>query len=205
MKELEKTKRISIASVLFILVVLIGLLTYKRPTHMYAINSKTTLENITTDNYLISLKDIENKEYVLIDTRNEFEFQKGHLNKAINIYAPEILNEENTSIFNKLLEENKTVVLYSTNPNDVVAPFMVLYQLGFKNLKIASIYNSYNQNKLITENIDVEKSVADINAFINESIKKAAIQTKPKPVVKAPPKKVIPIKKKKKMPVEGGC
>ena len=103
MKELEKTKRISIASVLFILVVLIGLLTYKRPTHMYAINSKTTLENITTDNYLISLKDIENKEYVLIDTRNEFEFQKGHLNKAINIYAPEILNEENTSIFNKLL------------------------------------------------------------------------------------------------------
>ena len=82
---------------------------------------------------------------------------------------------------------------------------MVLYQLGFKNLKIASIYNSYNQNKLITENIDVEKSVADINAFINESIKKAAIQTKPKPVVKAPPKKVIPIKKKKKMPVEGGC
>ena len=205
MKELEKTKRISIASVLFILVVLIGLLTYKRPTHMYAINSKTTLENITTDNYLISLKDIENKEYVLIDTRNEFEFQKGHLNKAINIYAPEILNEENTSIFNKLLEENKTVVLYSTNPNDVVAPFMVLYQLGFKNLKIASIYNSYNQNKLITENIDVEKSAADINAFINESIKKAAIQTKPKPVVKAPPKKVIPIKKKKKMPVEGGC
>jgi len=42
MKELEKTKRISIASVLFILVVLIGLLTYKRPKHMYAVNSKTT-------------------------------------------------------------------------------------------------------------------------------------------------------------------
>ena len=205
MKELEKTKRISIASVLFILIVLIGLLTYKRPPHMYAINSKTTLENITTDNFLISLEDIENKEYVLIDTRNEFEFQKGHLNNAVNIYAPEILNEENTSIFNKFQEENKTMVLYSTNPNMVVAPFMVLYQLGFKNLKMAAINNSYNQNKLITENIDVEKSEADINAFINESIKKAAKQSKPKPIVKAPPKKVIPIKKKKKMPVEGGC
>ncbi|GGK58077.1 MULTISPECIES: rhodanese-like domain-containing protein [Flavobacteriaceae] len=205
MKELEKTKRISIASVLFILIVLIGLLTYKRPPHMYAINSKTTLENITTDNFLISLEDIENKEYVLIDTRNEFEFQKGHLNNAVNIYAPEILNEENTSIFNKFQEENKTMVLYSTNPNEIVAPFMVLYQLGFKNLKMAAINNSYNQNKLITENIDVEKSEADINAFINESIKKAAKQSKPKPIVKAPPKKVIPIKKKKKMPVEGGC
>ena len=205
MKELEKTKRISIASVLFILIVLIGLLTYKRPPHMYAINSKTTLENITTNNFLISLEGLENNEFVIIDTRNEFEFQKGHLNNAINIYAPEILIEKNAAIFNKLKEENKTIVLYSTNPNDVVAPFMVLYQLGFKNLKIASINNSYNQNKLITENIDVEKSVADINAFINESIKKAAIQPKPKPVVKAPPKKVIPIKKKKKMPVEGGC
>ena len=205
MKELEKTKRISIASVLFILIVLIGLLTYKRPPHMYTINSKTTLENITTDNFLISLEDIENKEYVLIDTRNEFEFQKGHLNNAVNIYAPEILNEENTSIFNKFQEENKTMVLYSTNPNMVVAPFMVLYQLGFKNLKMAAINNSYNQNKLITEDIDVEKSEADINAFINESIKKTAKQSKPKPIVKAPPKKVIPIKKKKKMPVEGGC
>jgi len=205
MKELEKTKRISIASVLFILVILIGLLTYKRPMHMYTINSKTTLENITSDNYLISLKDLENKEYALIDTRNEFEFQKGHLDNAINIYAPEILNEENTLIFNKLQEENKTIVLYSTNPNNVVAPFMVLYQLGVKNLKIATINNSYNQNKLITDNIDVEKSVADINAFINESIKKAAQQPKPKPIIKAPPKKVIPIKKKKKMPVEGGC
>ena len=198
MKELEKTKRISIASVLFILVVLIGLLTYKRPVHMYAINSKTTLENITTENYLISIEDIVNKEYVLIDTRNEFEYQKGHLKNAINIYTPVILNEVNTTIFNKLQEENKTIVLYNTNPNEVVAPFMVLYQLGFKNLKFAGINNSYDQNKLITKNIDVEKSVADINAFINESIKKAAKKPKPKPVVKAPPKKVIPIKKKKK-------
>ena len=98
--------------------------------------------------------------------------------------------------FSKLTnkKENKTIVLYNTNPNEVVAPFMVLYQLGFKNLKIAGINNSYDQNKLITKNIDVEKSVADINAFINESIKKAAKKPKPKPVIKAAPKKVIPIK-----------
>jgi rhodanese-related sulfurtransferase len=205
MKELEKTKRISIASVLFILVVLIGLLTYKRPKHAYAVNSKTTLENVTTEDFLISLEAIENNDYALIDIRNEYEFQKGHLKNAINIYAPEILNEINTTTFKKLQEENKTIVLYSNNPNEVIAPFMILYQLGVKNLKIASINNSYYQNKLITQTTDIEKPVADINAFINESIKKAAQQPKPEPVVKAPPKKVIPIKKKKKMPVEGGC
>jgi len=44
MKELEKTKRISIAATLFILAVIIGLLTYKRPKNIYAINTKDTLE-----------------------------------------------------------------------------------------------------------------------------------------------------------------
>ena len=205
MKELEKTKRISIASVLFILIVLVGLLTYKRPKHMYAVNSKTTLQNITTQDYLISLEELKNSENILVDIRNEFEYQKGHLNNAINIYAPEILNEVKAKILEDLQKTTKTIVLYSDNPNDVVATFMVLHQLGFENLKIATINISYNQNKLITQNIDVENSVADINAFINESIKKAAQKPKPKPVVKAPPKKVIPIKKKKKMPVEGGC
>jgi len=205
MKELEKTKRISIASVLFILVVLIGLLTYKRPKHMYAVNSKTTLENITTENYLISLNEIENSDVILIDIRNQYEFEKGHLNNALNMYAPEILNEENTGILEELKSTNKTIIMYGNTPEEVVVPFMILHQLGYQNLKIATIKNSYSQNKLITQNIVVEKSEADINAFISESIKKAALQPKPTPKAVKTPKKIIPIKKKKKMPVEGGC
>ena len=47
MKELEKTKRISIAAVLTILVVLIALLSYKRPKHLYTVNTHDTLEKIT--------------------------------------------------------------------------------------------------------------------------------------------------------------
>ena len=47
MKELEKTKRISIAAVLTILVVIIGLLTYKRPKHIYTTNTQDTLEKVT--------------------------------------------------------------------------------------------------------------------------------------------------------------
>ena len=203
MKELEKTKRISIATVLFILVVLIAVLSYKRPRHIYSINAQHTLEKIVSTDYFVSLNEINNSEHVLIDIRNQFDFEKGHLENAINIYAPEILNEQNSEVFNELKEDNKTLILYGNSPNDVLGPYMLLYQLGYNDLKILTIEINYSQNKLITKDIVIEKSVADVNAFINESVKKAAV--KPKPIIKPKPKKVITVKKKKKKAPEGGC
>lgn len=204
MKELEKTKRISIAAVIFILAVIIGLLTYKRPKNTYAINTKTTLEKITSENYLVSLNELNNPDYVLIDIRNQYDFEKGHLENAINVYAAEILSEDNIKVFEELKATNKTAVLYGNNPQEPNAPFLILYQLGYDNIKLLAIENSYLQNKLITQNSEIEKSEADVSAFINESIKKANIVEKVKVVV-APPKKVITIEKKKKAPAEGGC
>ena len=204
MKELEKTKRISIAATLFILAVIIGLLTYKRPKNIYAINTKDTLEKITSKNYLVTLNDLNNPDDVIIDIRSQYEYEKGHLENAINIYAPEILSEDNLKVFDELKESNKTAILYGNNPQEVNAPFLILYQLGYENIKLLTIENSYLQNKLISKNSVIEKSEADITAFINESIKKANTVETVKVVV-APPKKVITIEKKKKAPAEGGC
>ncbi len=204
MKELEKTKRISIAAVIFILAVIIGLLTYKRPKNTYAINTKSTLEKITIENYIVALNELKNPEYVLIDIRNQYDFEKGHLENAINIYAAEILSADNIKVFKELEISNKTAVLYGNNPQEANAPFLILYQLGYDNIKLLAIENSYLQNKLITQNSEIEKSEADVSAFINESIKKANTTPVVK-VVAAPPKKVITIEKKKKAPAEGGC
>lgn len=205
MRELEQTKRISIASVLFILIILIGFLTYKRPKYIYALTPQQAVENIVTNNFIISLSDLPSENLAIIDIRSQFEFQKGHLENAINIQAAEILNNKNKSIFDKLKSENTTVVLYGANPNEALAPYMVLQQLGYTNLKIAAINLSYAQNKLVTKNVVLEKSEADVNAFIAASLKNAMIKVKPKAQTPPPPKKVIPIKKKKKMPTEGGC
>ena len=203
MKELEKTKRISIAAVLFILIVLIGLLTYKRPKYMYAINTKSALEKLTNDNYLFTLNDLNNPDYVLVDVRNQFEFEKGHLKNAINIYTSDILSDENSGLFNELKETNKTAVLYGNNPQEVNAPFLILYQLGYDNIKLLAVKNSYFENKLITKNSDIEKSEADITTFINESRENASIEPIVEDIIKAP-KKIITIKKKKRV-AEGGC
>jgi len=93
--------------------------------------------------------------------------------------------------------------LYGNNPQEVNAPFLILYQLGYTNMKLLAVENSYVQNKLITKKSDIEKPEADVAAFINESMKIANA----KPIVKttAPPKKVITVQKKKKAAAEGGC
>lgn len=206
MKELEKTKRISIASVLFILIVLIALLAYKKPKHAYTINTKSTLENIIDIDYLVTLENITDPTYVLIDVRSEFEFEKGHLENAQNIYTPNILNDQNSDLLNNYKSNNKTIVLYGANPSEALAPFMILYQLGYSNLKILTVENSYQDNKLITKNVTIEKSVGNVNEFINESVKKAQEISAQKVVAPPPPpKKVITVQKKKKAPAEGGC
>jgi len=178
MKELEKTKRISIAAMLAILVIIIALLTYKRPKHIYTVNTKDTLEKIISSDYFISLDKINNPDYVLIDLRNRIEFEKGHLENAIHIYAPEILSKENSTIFNNLKEDNKTIILYGAHPNEAINVYMLLYQLGFDNTKVLSVENSYVQNKLITKPVRIEKSDSDINGFIAKSIKKVAVKPK---------------------------
>ncbi|WP_456377655.1 rhodanese-like domain-containing protein [Lutibacter sp.] len=207
MKELEKTKRISIAATLTILIVLIAVLSFERPKHLYKVNSQNTLEKIISADYFASLADINNPNYVLIDVRNQFEFEKGHLENAVNIPTAEILSDENSAIFKEIKENNKTAILYGTNPNEVNAPFMVLYKLGLDNIKILTIDNSYVNNKLVTKEVTVENSVADIKAFIAESVKKANEAAKKKVIIKKPKpvKKVIKVKKKKKAPPEGGC
>ncbi len=202
MKELEKIKRLSIASTLFILAILIGLLTYKRPKNTYAFNTKSTLEKLSSHNYFANLNDINNQNYVLVDVRSAYEFDKGHLKNAINIHTPDILNEDHLNIFKELKNTNKTAILYGSNPHDVNMPFLLLYQLGYDNIKLLTTENSYIQNKLITKNFEIEKSKADVSNFINESKKNGKVNTV---MPTQTPKKIITVRKKKKKAAEGGC
>ena len=190
-------------STLFILAVLIGVLTFERPKNMYAFNTENTLETLTTTSYLISMDELDKNNSVLIDVRSQYEYEKGHLENAINMALPEILTEENQLILNDL-KDGKTMVVYGKNVQEANMPFLMLYQLGFTNIKLLSVKLDYLQNKLIVSKEEVEKPVSNIQDFINESVKNSK-----KPIVlekvKAEPKRVITVQKKKKKPVEGGC
>ena len=205
MKELEKTKRISIAAVLTILLVIIALLSYKRPSHLYSESIENSLELASNSDYIITQQDLEKFDLLLVDIRSNIEYNKGHLDKAINIYAPEILDPKNSEVLQDLKEKNKTIVLYGSTPNEALTPFMLLQQLGYNNIKLLTVDLGYSQDKLIVKSSTLEDNKYDIKKFIDESIKKAMAKPKPKPKLKPIVKKVIPKKKKKKMPVEGGC
>jgi rhodanese-related sulfurtransferase len=207
MKELEKTKRISIAAVLSILLVLIALLNYKRPSHLYSQNTATTLIKLDTTEFLVSPQGLESDDYYIVDVRNPFEFEKGHLPGAVNIYAPELLSNNNTGVLSDQIQSGKTILLYGKQPNETLPVFMTLCQLDLGPVKILESSSYFEKDQLKTNYSEVEKVTPDIAGFIDSSVKKVAEAKKKKPAKKvAPaPKKVVPKKKKKKKMLEGGC
>ena len=205
MKELEKVKRISIATILFILAILIGILTFERPKNIFTYNTKTTLEKLTTTDYLISIDEIDLTTNVLIDVRSQFEFEKGHLENAINMASPEMLSDENQAILNEIKNLNKTIVIYGNNAQEANIPFLMLFQLGFDDIKLLRVELDYLQNKLVTINEDVEMPITNIKAFIDESRKNSDGTDTLMNSQSNVPKKIITVQKKKKRAAEGGC
>jgi len=207
MKELERTKRISLAAVLSILLIAVGLLNYRRPSYLYSQNTITTLSKLDTTEYLVSPQGLETGDYVLVDVRIPFEFEKGHLPDAINIYAPELLSSENNTLLKEKTSTGKPILLYGNSPNETLPVFMMLCQLDIGPVKILEGQNYFEKDQLKTVYYEVEKNTPDIRSFIQESVKKASEQKKvqPKKQIAPQPKKVVPAQKKKKKMPEGGC
>jgi len=210
MKELEKTKRISIAAVLSILIVLIALLNYQRPKYLYTQNTSKTLTKLLQTDYLVTTDDMNGNGTELIDVRNPFDFEKGHIEGAVNVYAPELLSDKHADFLERIKKENKTVLIYGQDPDQALSVFMSLCQLGIGEPRILSTRNFFEKDQLITESVAVEKEAPNVSLFIETSVKNAskiqnASQAK-KTVKKTPqPKQVSPVKKKKKKVPEGGC
>lgn len=208
MKELEKTKRISIAAVLSILLVLIALLNYSKPSFLYAQNTAVTLSKMDTTAYLVQPQELDTALYVLVDVRNPFDFEKGHLPGAINVYAPELLRQDHITQLNENRDKGKSVLLYGKDPNETLPVFMMLCQLDIGPVKILESQSFFKEDKLVTAYIEIEQATPDIGEFIDSSAKRVAESKKQaakKIVAPPPPKKVAPKKKKKKKMPEGGC
>jgi rhodanese-related sulfurtransferase len=212
MKELEKTKRISISAVLFLLVILVAILTFKKPKHVFDKNSKTTLEEVVSKDYIVSLDALNAMNpgtYALIDIRSNFEFAKGHFENATNISTNQLLEDNSIEFFNTLKSTNKTAILYGKNADEANSAWMLLYQLGYENVKILSVLAGSENNKFQATNYSIEKPIvnyAEEMRLAKEKSKTVEELEAPKvEVKKAAPKKVIPVQKKKKRAPEGGC
>jgi len=208
MKELEKTRRISISAVLFLLVIIISLLTFKKPEFNFVNSSEKTLTFVTNQSHILSLIDFEKldvTDYLLIDVRSNFDYSKGHLDNAINIPKSQLLDPESTSIIQEAVSNKRPMIVYGETPETANAACMLLYQLGYEQLKLLSILSFYDNKQFHIRSSDVEKPLFDFA----QTMKKASIQPvkkiKPKSKPKPAKKKVITKPKKKKKMPEGGC
>jgi len=204
MKELERTKRVSISAVLFLLVVVIAVLTFKKPEYVFEKSAEETLEKIVEKDYVISHNDLEQMvvtDYEIIDIRSNYEYAKGHLEGAINISAINVLEKESSSFLKEIDDAGKTAILYGEHPDEANSAWMLLYQLGYENAKVLCIETSFVNNQFQVKDVNLEKPTVNYAKVLKSLMDKepAVVKEKKKP------KKVITAPKKKKRVPEGGC
>ena len=179
-----------------------------RPASSYTRSAEAILKMIDSTDYIVSLDLVKNEDFALIDVRSPFEFEKGHIEGAVNVYSPELLEKDKQLTLNELRADGRTLLLYGNEPAETLPAFMTLSQLDMGPVKVLKTRTNFEKDRFITVPTEIENPTEDIEMFIRKSAEEVA-QLKEKQNAKKstppPPKKVAPKKKKKKKMPEGGC
>lgn len=127
-------------SVLFLVsIVLISCTSENRKK--YAISTEEALDAYLNKEDILSVEKMANillckhdNIYQLIDLRTPHEFAEGHIKGAISIPAKNVLDPDYYDILNQ--DENINV-FYCRGQNQAINIYMILHQLGFKNIKVS--------------------------------------------------------------------
>lgn len=192
------------ATSLFLVVIIFGLLTFSRPVHKYQISVQEMLVELNQHSNSVSLNDLSNSDFVLIDLRQTYDFQKGSIDGSINIPVSDILNKEFIAMFDDWQNSSKTVVLFAENEQATAAPWMLLKQLGYQNMKtLAGGYGFYRQNQQQNspemQAYKAEQPALDFAEFIKNISGGESVTPKTEPT------KILPVQRKKRSATEGGC
>lgn len=125
----------------------------------YRLNATQSLKLMKDKFATIAVKDMEGKQ--AIDIRTAEMFGRGHVENAVNIPVREILDEESIKLFRQLKSERKVAVLYGSDELQAISPWLLLQQLGYKNIfRLKGGFTS--DNKLAETNLQsTESSVLD--------------------------------------------
>ena len=152
---------------------------------------------------IVLLKDTVN--YQFIDVRSAHKFVGSHLPHAINIpLSKKFLCNENMQQLN---QDKKMLVLFGKNSSQSVATFLLLKQLGFKNMKVALGGCHYSKGFLMnnfgmrTGAYNDEIARYDYSKVVAETSGAGSVAASSSSAPKTK-KKVV---KRKKKAVSGGC
>ena len=206
-------KRLTISVVVFAIIIIVGLITISRPKYVFTLDAQATLETILAEQEEISPYEIEkivsrkDQHYQLIDLRSPYDFLIGHIDDAINIPLNSILEDDSFTTIKKINESGKTIIFYGNNQSQANGPWLLLAQLGIKNVKVLAGGYEYfilrNDSAYIA--VDsvycAEKAKYDYAQVFQEISGDNNISS----TVEKQTQKVIPKRRKKKGVVAGGC
>lgn len=151
----------------------------------YRINVIQALKLMNDPSLTIKVNDIAGKQ--TIDIRSAELYAQGHVENSINVPARQILDKQSIKLFNQFKKEGKVAILYGTNELQVASPWLLLQQLGYKNIvRLKGGINS--DNKLTETNIaSSESSVLDTSSFgarhvVSPNIESPVVNQKPESV-----------------------
>ena len=208
----QRTNRLSFAIFFFIIIGVIGFVTLSKPEFEYALTTEQALEQVLSYEDEMTPEELEEiiwdeiPGYVFVDLRNSFEFEKGHIENAINIPSVSVLSDENKEFFEGLKKDSVTAILYDYDQTEANGPWMVLRQLGY-NVKILLGGYGYYSGETFDMMYDSEIPQYLIEepkynyAEIMEELSAGGASV----VQDVQAEVVIPTRKKKKTVVEGGC
>jgi rhodanese-related sulfurtransferase len=212
MKELNRTDRLTIASLLVTAILIVGLATLKQPEVQYRHTINETVNMLESSGNFISPVEVKNaliiddESLILVDIRSPVDYQKSHIVPAINIPMQEILEKQHLKNFSDLSKKNKTIVLYGKNQTEANGAWLILKQAGFDNVLVMEggyqYYSSMGKEIIISaayQSNNAEKPAYNFKAVLDSLGAPISSQTATNPE----PVKVI--KKEKKSSAEGGC
>jgi rhodanese-related sulfurtransferase len=140
MEELNKTNRLTITVIIIVLLIITGLITFRRPDVKYALSPSESLALLNDPALVITpaqadalLKD-STGQTVFIDVRNSIAFEREHVKNAINIPVRELFAKKSKTSLRDIEKARQIVVLYGETEQQANGPWLMLRQTGFKNV-----------------------------------------------------------------------
>ena len=208
--ELSPRRTLAALSI-FVLVLIVGFITMRKPLISYKLDMKQSIEEVKKADALFYPWQLngfltkETKNVVLFDIRDNFTFGQGHIPGAENLSAQDLTKKESIERLEDLKDKGVTVVLYGEDQLQANGPWMLFQQVGFDNVKVLlGGYQYYVQHK---DNLTATKND---KSFLKEIPKyNYAEMAKPKDgsaVAATPEKKpVVVTQRKKSGGASGGC
>lgn len=183
MLEFTKTNYITFSVIGVLLVIILGFILLNPAKYTFTTQLSKELSDIQLTENQVAPQSVaqamlkKDTQIVLVDVRSQFDFAKGHLPDAVNIYKVNLMNDKNVDFFKDLKQGNKKAVLYGNSAAEANVPFMILKQMGIENIGYLTVgyeelkANNWAEIAANTTKFNDEIPVVDFAKFILDANK----------------------------------